>query len=90
MQIWDLVNQNALQKDCFGLPYATKCLMTAICLESELSFAEHSTEEGVSVAAGGEETVGSFPPHAVCGGGAGLWPCLADVFPRKRKPGCVC
>lgn len=42
------------------------------------------------MAAGGEEAVGSFPPQAVCGGGAGLWPRLAAVFPRKRKPDCVC
>ena len=38
----------------------------ALCQES--SFAEHSREEGVRVSDGGEETVGSLPLQAVCGG----------------------
>lgn len=52
--------------------------MTAICLVSKLGFAEHSREEGVSVSDGGEETAGSFPLRAVCGGGR--WPLAS--------PGC--
>lgn len=46
--------------------------MTAICPLSKSSFAEHSREEGVRVSDGGEETLGSFPLRAMCGGDG--WP----------------
>lgn len=43
-------------------------LVAALCLCQKSGFAEHSREEGVSASTGSEETAGSLPLRAVCGG----------------------